>query len=444
MILAKSFQQAAQTKSPTSKQTGLLKVDAFNNVALDTGYPVYSDDDISSVEQTDYDASSELDFGESDEDNHGDLSADIFDIFDTQPTQAHLSKIAKDFSNELETHIKNQTYMNQLNEQKEKKRIKNKKKKTERVISYYNKQDKNIGNFAFCKKCKSQCLIAITSVICKKCGQERDRNFTVEHFGASDGHNTSRTAFAPFKFTGKGATAYQHVLLVSGSDYSIRSKIIISKELHRFNRNFETQIPKDIVNKAVKMFNNMRDNIKNSNTGSGIVRNDVKNGVLGACLSYACAEANYAMPFKKIAELMEIEETYLHQGDRRVRAAATKKHISLPKNINVVENYVDKYCRKLGVDEKYIIFVKDLINRVEEKKLNLEYACQPLTKCAGAIYMLTRRVKSIKITEKQISSNCGISRGTFKRYYDLIVRYHRLFKKVFKRNGISMDKEWKL
>ena len=90
-------------------------------------------------------------------------------------------------------------------------------------------------------------------------------------------------------------------------------------------------------------------------------------------------------------------------------------------------------------------FVMDIIKIAEKNLIHILHDSKNNTKCVGAIYLLIERVPELRnrISKEDIDNTCGISKTTFIRYYSIICKFYRKFKKSFKRNHIPMKSEWR-
>ncbi len=276
---------------------------------------------------------------------------------------------------------------------------------------------------------------------CQGCGKQKDSTeFTEESNGfcrsTNLNHNTSSSAFMPFRFVGTGAGKYQKSLLKTSSDYTVYRKNINTKEFYRYNNQFNgRKVPKSALNLAIEKFTTIKKSGK-------IFRNFGKRGVMGACLTYACIELGITKPPRDIAAIMDIEEKFLSQGDRIVREMHENGVLNIITKTRPIEDHIKQYFCALEIDEKYKCFVSDLIQRAEDKKLHIMNDSRPTTKCAGAIFMLTVRLK-LNITQDQIADECSISKTTFKRYYRMLYLHHNKLRKIFIKHKIPMPKEWR-
>ncbi len=299
----------------------------------------------------------------------------------------------------------------------------------------------DIIDYKFCPNCKIRGKILESFIICEQCGLEREWQNNGDNYNASleKEHNTSQNSHMSFNIIGRGAYCYQRSLLKTCSDYTLYRNNNNKKEITNIIFQYEgSKPPNNAINLAAELF----DSIARSGR---VYRKNGKKGIMSACLYYACIMQGVARSPKDIVTIMDTEEKFLSQGDRILQEFNELGIISIPSCYEPLDDYLNRFFPTLGIDDKYKPFVVDLIHRVEKKHLHIRKECRTNTKCIGAIYMLTKRVKELRHIKKEtISKECGdISKSTFIKYYNLLCSNYKLIKKSFKRHGIPMPIEWK-
>ena len=176
-----------------------------------------------------------------------------------------------------------------------------------------------------------------------------------------------------------------------------------------------------------------------------VFRKDGKKGVISACLYYACYNNGISKTPSEIAQFSNIEEKFHSFGDRILHDLNELGVIEIPIKVAPITDYVTRYMTLLEIPMKYKKFVLELIARADKKHIHILHDSKNNTKCVGAIYMLIDRVPDLskRITKEMIEKDCGISKTTFIRYYNVLCDHYKCLKKIFKRNGISMKSEWR-
>jgi transcription initiation factor TFIIIB Brf1 subunit/transcription initiation factor TFIIB len=296
-------------------------------------------------------------------------------------------------------------------------------------------------DYRLCPECQIVGKINDTLIICEKCGLEREwDSHTTEGYSISvDQSYNTNNSFMTFNVVGVNAYCYNQNLLKTCSDYSSYRNHNNKKEIvNRIYQYEGNKPPTNIINQTADLF----DQIK---TKGYVYRGNGKLGVIGACLFYACMMHNLTRTPREIALIMGIDERFLSQGDRVLQELNELGIINIPTNYKPLHDYLNQFFSVLNIPMQYKQFVIDIIIRAEKKHLHIKNESRTTTKCVGVIYLLTRRIKSLKHIKKEtISAECNnISKSTFIKYYNLIMAHPKLMKKVFKRHSISMPLIWK-
>lgn len=296
---------------------------------------------------------------------------------------------------------------------------------------------------ASCNGCGGVLYASGTIVTCQSCGVETSNtsNITEDDYStsATTNCNISSNGFITLKMVGKGSQRYHRNMLKTCADYSKYSKINTLKDMNNWNsQSKKHHIPKNVILEANDMFAKIKEH-------GYVFRKDGKKGVLSACLYYACYNNGISKTPSEIAQFSGIEEKFHSLGDRILHDLNERDIIKIPIKINPIEDYVDRYIELLDIPKKYRQFIIELIYRAEKKHIHILHDSKNNTKCVGAIYMLVDRVPELrkKITKEKIDQECGISKTTFIRYYNVLCQYYKKLKKVFKRHQIPMKDEWR-
>ncbi len=298
-----------------------------------------------------------------------------------------------------------------------------------------------IQDYKICPNCDERCKIGAVSLICEKCGLEREWQSENGCYDASiaQNYNITQNAHISFNLVGAGSYCYQRSFLKTCSNYGSFRNNNNKKEITNIIYQYEgSKPPTNVINTAAELF----DKIVSSGR---VYRKNGKRGVMAACLYYSCIINNLSRTPRDIALIMNTEERFLSQGDKILQELKELGVLDIPTRHEPIENYLSQFFTSLDIPERYKAFVYDLIMRAEKKHIHIKNESRATTKCAGAIYMLTRRVKELKHIKKQmISKECNnMSVATFMRYYNLLYANYPLLKKSFKRHKITMPKEWK-
>jgi len=286
-------------------------------------------------------------------------------------------------------------------------------------------------------------------VICQSCGVElrNNSNITEEQYSTSaiTECNVNANGFIPIKMVGKGAYGYQRSLLKTCASYKVYRKANTLKDINNWNiHSTKHHIPKNVLKESNDMFAQIKE-------AGYVFRKNHKKGVQSACIYYKCYANGITKTPSEVANFSGIEEKFHSFGDRVLCDLNERGIISIPTKVDPIEDYVDRYMELLNIPKisedgkKYKEFILAIIDKAEKNHLHVLHDSKNNTKCVGSIYVLVDRSPELrsKITKELIEKECEISKTTFIRYYAVVCKYFRKFKKIFKRYQILMKPEWR-
>lgn len=190
-------------------------------------------------------------------------------------------------------------------------------------------------------------------------------------------------------------------------------------------------IPKIIIERAKELYSI----VKKVN----ISRGDNREGLIAACVWFACKDLDVPRSSKEIASVFNIKLQDMTRGIKFFREnwrLANKYNDKITLDSSNPINFIERYCSTLGVTKeiKYIsefISVKAIINMLVDDNTAPSIA-------AGSIYMACN-LCNIGINKSTVASSCKISAVTiskcFKKLYDH--RMTLLPKSIIKKFNIS-------
>lgn len=292
-------------------------------------------------------------------------------------------------------------------------------------------------NYHLCPDCQVLCKIEENTIICEKCGLVREWQQGSDYNAESYNHTNNH--YVAFKFIGNGSYGYGKSFIKTCSEYAIFRSNSNKKEFTNLVFQHEGSKPlPNVVSFAADLFDTII-------RAGYVYRKNSKRGVMAACLYYACIINKLSRTSKDIAKIMKTEEKYLSRGICILQELNEAKVINIPINHEPLDDYLNRYFPALGISTEYKQFVIDIIRRANAKHMHVNNDCRTTTKCAGTIYLLTRRVKSLNNIDKEfIANKCdNISKTTLIKYYNLLMENSIILKKCFKKHGIRMPIEWK-
>ena len=295
----------------------------------------------------------------------------------------------------------------------------------------------NIITNDICEKCNIKYKTLNGIIYCELCGSENKVELDELTFNSEGGNNINSNSFMSFNFIGKNSYCYQRSFLKTCANYSSFRKNNNRKDMYNYNYNYTgNKLPKNVIKLAIELFSKIKEK-------KYVYRGNGKKGIIGACIFYSCVINKITKTPKEIANILGIEERFLSQGDRTIQELNEMGVISIPTTLRPLNDYLKQYFSLLKIDEKYISFIVDIIDRIDNKNIHIVNDSRTTTKAIGTIYLLINRLKKYRtITKDTIVKECKISKSTFLRYYKLLLKNYKLIKCVFKKHKIQMPIEW--
>lgn len=286
--------------------------------------------------------------------------------------------------------------------------------------------------------------------VCSSCGVKYDSNKTCPKCGEMD--ELVETKFNPMtsieygffdgpvsvKFSGKMQYQHQKSMIQSCTVFENTKEYNVRKEFDNMFYNSKNRLPKNVINNAVELFNSIA-------CKGHTFRGNVRKGIMGACLSYACINKGISKRIVEISRMTGIRIKAITDGIKVFQKLQVRGVIELP--VSIYENFMDEclthYLLILEIPLDYKPFLIDLIGRAEKNNINIRVDCKMSTQCVGAIYMLTTRIVALRrINADEIAIKCCIYKSAFTKYFSIMFKHHKRVKKVFKRYRIPMPRQW--
>lgn len=295
-----------------------------------------------------------------------------------------------------------------------------------------------INNETICEKCNISCKTLDGIIYCESCGMEDKMELENITFNSENNHNTNDSSFMSFNITGKNSFCSQRSYLKTCANYSSFRKNNIKKDMYNYNYTYEgNKLPKNVIKLAIELFSTIKDN-------KYVYRGNGKKGIIGACIFYACVMNKITKTPREISNILGIEERFLSQGDRTVQELNERGIINIPTILRPLDDYLNQYFALLKIDMVYKSFIVDIFKIVDKKNIHILNDSRTTTKAIGSIYLLISRLKKYKnISKDTIVKECKISKSTFIRYYNLLLKNYKIIKPIFKKHKIPMPNEWR-
>nr|QQV29294.1 hypothetical protein K-LCC10_0039 [Kaumoebavirus] len=273
-------------------------------------------------------------------------------------------------------------------------------------------EEKSVGGTPVCEDCDGTMDITQQGLTCRGCGLIR--KVIVEELSelAKQNYNTNDNSAAAITVVGKDSYKYQKSLLCNISNYNKKQKKDTINQIKKciFEFTGKTSVPNDVALAASELYYTIQQH--------HIYRGDVRRGIMGACIYHECAKRKIAKKKREIAELFKITQDMVSYGDNELKQLASEGIIHIEPDKDMTESFLLRYFESLNVPKKYKPFAEKFIEYCRINHIAVNSVSS--TKCAGIIYLLAQRDPKMKVTDKEIQDQCGISKSTLLRFAKVI------------------------
>tara|TARA_B110000208_G_C11741809_1_gene420221 strand:- start:203 stop:1213 length:1011 start_codon:yes stop_codon:yes gene_type:complete len=285
-----------------------------------------------------------------------------------------------------------------------------------------------------CSECNSNELINNNdSLICKNCGIVSNNIFDRSIEFSKD--NNSRVGCATNHFlpqsslgTKIGGRYYSRMTVIqnkwSRMVYKERSLLNVLKQIE--HKCSEYNITKPIIDNAKILFKKINDSKhkygKNKNKQI-IIRGLNRTGLIAACIYHGAEMHGKPRSQKEIAEICNINITYVTKGCRKFREILAEDSILLLFKSSNALDFIKRYCDVIKMNNTHKESCIELCNNI--KLLEIASDHQPPSIAAGCLILISNKYK-LNINIKDISNLFKISEVTIKKTHKKIFGYEKI------------------
>lgn len=219
-----------------------------------------------------------------------------------------------------------------------------------------------------------------------------------------------------FKNNSKSMNQIRRYQNFHGMPYKERSKYkvfnLITEKCDKNNINVK------IIGEAKSLYSNICE-IK-------ISRGSNRDGIIAACVYFACKECNVPRASKEIAEVFDIDITVMTKGCKKFQEIMNlnKRNKNRIKNKSInPRDFIERFCDKIDIEINVIYNICDIC-----LSHNIISQNTPQSIAAGCIYYYIKE-NSLNINKKDLSDICKISEVTINKCYKKIEEHKHLFNK---------------
>ena len=151
-----------------------------------------------------------------------------------------------------------------------------------------------------------------------------------------------------------------------------------------------------------------------------ITRGKNKQGIIAACIYYACKKSGYIKTVKEISRVFNISTSCLNNGCKIFAKCLKKSKINFDITISRPSHFIKYICNSLEINANYIEKIEEIINKLETNFLLTDHT--PYSVAIGCIILYLNN-NNIEIQRKTIAKKLNISIATINKIYDLVKEY---------------------
>ena len=162
-----------------------------------------------------------------------------------------------------------------------------------------------------------------------------------------------------------------------------------------------------------------------------ISRGTNRQGIIAACVYFACKECGVPRSSKEIAEVFDLNVTVMTKGVKKCQETISmnknnKKRLTTKQSIKP-HDFIDRFCNHLKIEEKDVQKIKEICEIAIQNNIIIENTPPSIT--SGCIYFYVSHNK-IDISRKAISDICKISEVTINKCSKRLEENLELFNKI--------------
>lgn len=206
-----------------------------------------------------------------------------------------------------------------------------------------------------------------------------------------------------------------------GMPYKERSLYKVFLEIQRCCKGHD--LPPIIINEAKSIYKIV--------SSTKISRGSNREGIIAACVYFACKACNVPRSSKEVAEMFNISGTIMTKGVKKCQEIIHMNKVNKTRLTNnkpiEPKDFIDRFCNKLKIEEHD----SNIINRICEIALknNIISENTPPSIAAGCIFYYIKK-HNMNISKKNISNICIISEVTINKCSKKLEKNDILFCKI--------------
>lgn len=183
---------------------------------------------------------------------------------------------------------------------------------------------------------------------------------------------------------------------------------------------FNSGLTLNIVEFSHKLFAEVSQRQNNAGE-TKLSRGDIRDGLIAACLFYACKEYEVSRSPQEIGKICGVCTSDVTRGINLFYDLMKNSNIiNLNKYITKYSDFIERYCNNLGIDSKTTNEIIALGEKVDNFKILTKNTPQAMA-CGCIFFVVT--MHKMGITKTNIAEKCGISVPTITKSYERLKPY---------------------
>lgn len=301
-----------------------------------------------------------------------------------------------------------------------------------------------------CVECSSRMNKSDKGYVCSQCGLINEiSTHDEEHFDFNSIQTNCKSSSSAITFTGPGSYKYKRVLQRTCGNQSDQQERKIKNEFRdlfaKQNKHLKTNtIPENVFNDGASLAIYVKSSLNK------IIKVDNKIGFYLACIINSAMSSGIPLKTPQIAKMYKIEESKITSGFKLLHSAnmsskkvtcnskkVAKEILSDTLNKDKTAVYIESYSSYFEFNEKHKKLCLSILKTINEKRL-CNPNCKPSTK-AIAIVLFISKVHSINTDLSKIPSQEKVSKNTYDKYYNDLVKNVDNFSEIFDAYNIDIS-----
>lgn len=160
---------------------------------------------------------------------------------------------------------------------------------------------------------------------------------------------------------------------------------------------------------------------QNTDGDTKLSRGDLRDGLIAACLFYACKEYEVSRSPQEIGKICNVNASDVTRGIKLFCDLMNKSNsINTNSHITKYSDFIERYCNNLGIDSNKTGEIMNLGEKVDNLRILTKNTPQAMA-CGCIFFIIT--MHNLNISKSTIAEKCGISVPTITKSYEKLLPF---------------------